>query len=143
MYKLNSELSNTIIRLQDGFQIPLVGGNSDYEEVKQWLSEGNTPEPEFTDAELLANAILRFESVVDAFIQSKIDVYNASNGVKFRDIDAFTKYAMNTASTHNVIANKFIVYADKIWKIVRDYQAVATAIPTDVEFQAVLDGVVF
>lgn len=99
--------------------------------------------PEFTDAELMDNAVLRFESTVDSFIQSKIDTYNKANNVKFKDIDAFTKYAMNTASAHNVIANKFIVYADKIWKAVRDYQATATTIPTDAQFKAVLDGVVF
>lgn len=29
-------------------------GNKEYELIKQWLAEGNTPEPEFTDAELLA-----------------------------------------------------------------------------------------
>lgn len=28
-------------------------GNSEYELIKQWLLEGNTPEPEFTDEELL------------------------------------------------------------------------------------------
>lgn len=27
-------------------------GNSEYEAIKQWLSEGNNPEPEFTEDEL-------------------------------------------------------------------------------------------
>lgn len=53
MYKLQQ---NSIKRLADGASIPLADGNRDYEEYKQWLSEGNIPEPEFTDAELLANA---------------------------------------------------------------------------------------
>lgn len=53
MYKLQQ---NGVKRLSDGAGIPLADGNMDYEEYKQWLSEGNTPEPEFTAEELLANA---------------------------------------------------------------------------------------
>jgi hypothetical protein len=91
----------------------------------------------------LEQAIARLESTTDDYIQSKIDEYNQSNGVKFKDIDSFTKYAVNTASEHNAIANKFIAYADNIWKTVREYQATATTIPTDAEFKVVLDGVAF
>ena len=32
--------------------VPKADGNRHYEEIKQWLSEGNTPEPEFTEEEL-------------------------------------------------------------------------------------------
>jgi hypothetical protein len=91
----------------------------------------------------LAQSIAHLESITDAYIQSKIDTYNLANGVKFKDIDAFTKYAINTASEQNAIANKFIAYADNIWKAVRTYQKTATTIPTDAEFKAVLDGVAF
>ena len=40
-YLLNGEMS-----------VPKADGNSEYELIKQWLSEGNIPEPEFTDEEL-------------------------------------------------------------------------------------------
>ena len=53
MYKLQQ---NSIKRLSDGASIPLANGNKDYEEYKQWLSEGGIPEPELTDVELLAQA---------------------------------------------------------------------------------------
>ena len=50
MYKLTS--GNMVLDLSygDGKSrfVPI-----EHEEYKQWLSEGNTPEPEFTDAELL------------------------------------------------------------------------------------------
>lgn len=32
--------------------IPKVNGNREYELIKQWLEDGNTPEPEFTEEEL-------------------------------------------------------------------------------------------
>ena len=32
--------------------VPKCDGNREYELIKQWLSEGNTPEPEFTEEEL-------------------------------------------------------------------------------------------
>ena len=32
--------------------VPMADGNREYELIKQWLLEGNTPEPEFTDIEL-------------------------------------------------------------------------------------------
>ena len=32
--------------------VPKADGNREYELIKQWLSEGNTPEPEFTEEEI-------------------------------------------------------------------------------------------
>ena len=87
--------------------------------------------------------IQHFTSVTTKYIEDKITQYNVANGVAFADIDAFTKYAVVTTSSHNAIAIKFITYADNIWKKVREYQATATTVPTDVEFKVVLDSVVF
>lgn len=53
MYKLNQY---GVTRLSDMISIPLADSNRDYEEYKEWLSKGNTPEPEFTAVELLTNA---------------------------------------------------------------------------------------
>lgn len=52
MYKLIGQ--NLVKRLADVAYIPFTDGNIDYEEYKQWLSDGNIPEPEFTDEELVA-----------------------------------------------------------------------------------------
>lgn len=49
MYKLQNQ---SIKRLSDGASIPICIGNKDYDEYLVWISEGNTPEPEFTEAEL-------------------------------------------------------------------------------------------
>ena len=38
--------------LNNTMSVPKANGNREYELIKQWLAEGNTPEPEFTDEEL-------------------------------------------------------------------------------------------
>ena len=53
MYRL-TQFGGSIIR-EDGACIPFADGNTDYEQYKQWLSEGNTPDPYVpTPAELNA-----------------------------------------------------------------------------------------
>ena len=39
--------------LNGTMSVPKADGNKEYELIKQWISEGNTPKPEFTDEELL------------------------------------------------------------------------------------------
>lgn len=43
--------------VNDEMTVPKANGNRHYELVKQWLAEGNTPEPEFTEEELAQKAI--------------------------------------------------------------------------------------
>ena len=50
MYKLIG--IDSVKRLANGACIPFANGNRDYEEYKFWLSEGNTPEPEYTEEEI-------------------------------------------------------------------------------------------
>ena len=38
--------------LNNTMYVPKADGNREYELIKQWLSEGNTPEPEFTEEEI-------------------------------------------------------------------------------------------
>ena len=38
--------------LNGTMSVPKADGNRDYEDIKLWLSEGNIPEPEFTEEEL-------------------------------------------------------------------------------------------
>lgn len=37
--------------------VPKADGNREYELIKEWLAHGNTPEPEFTEAELAQQVI--------------------------------------------------------------------------------------
>ena len=43
--------------LNGTMHVPNADGNREYELIKQWLLEGNTPEPEFTEAELTQQAV--------------------------------------------------------------------------------------
>ena len=43
--------------LNGTMSVPKADGNSEYELIKQWLSEGNTPDPEFTKEELQITSI--------------------------------------------------------------------------------------
>jgi len=79
MYKLNQ---NSVTRLADGACIPLADGNRDYEEYKQWLSEGNIPEPEFTQAEL--DAIAKEQAKQEAL--TKIATLEASQLRSIREL---------------------------------------------------------
>uniref|UniRef100_A0A6M3XMV2 Uncharacterized protein n=1 Tax=viral metagenome TaxID=1070528 RepID=A0A6M3XMV2_9ZZZZ len=53
MYKL---MKTGVQRLSDMAFIPDTPGNKDWREYKKWLSEGNTPDPEYTQTELDAQA---------------------------------------------------------------------------------------
>ncbi len=43
--------------LNGTMSVPKADGNKEYELIKQWLSEGNIPEPEFTEEELQITSI--------------------------------------------------------------------------------------
>ena len=43
--------------LNGTMSVPKAGGNIEYELIKQWLEEGNIPEPEFTEEEIEAKKL--------------------------------------------------------------------------------------
>lgn len=81
MYKLIGTIS--VKRLADGACIPFADGNTEYEEYKQWLANGNTPEAEFTDEELLAQKVA-YEVEVAKNLLSSTD-HKFLNGYKPKD----------------------------------------------------------
>ena len=42
--------------LNGTMSVPMADGNREYELIKLWIAEGNTPEPEYTEAEITAIA---------------------------------------------------------------------------------------
>lgn len=55
--------------------VPKVDGNREYELIKQWLDEGNTPEPEFTEEELRALIQNEFRQNRDSLLSTVVDHY--------------------------------------------------------------------
>ena len=100
MYKLQN---NSIKRLSDGAIIPIANGNMDYEEYKQWLSEGNTHEPEYTEEELLAKEALEAKQLAEQAKQLALDsiTVTTTSGKVFdgRDKDQVRMLSAIQAST--------------------------------------------
>lgn len=71
MYKLLGTVS--VQRLADGACIPFADGNRDYEEYKLWIAEGNTPEPELTEKELINQNQDKFRFERDSLLK-KVDI---------------------------------------------------------------------
>lgn len=86
MYKLQQ---NSILRLSDNASGILAVGNRDYDEYLVWVSEGNTPEPEFTDEELaeqlLATKIAEAKLYLNDTDHKELQRYKAKVG---EDLDA-------------------------------------------------------
>lgn len=56
--------------LNGTMSVPKSDGNREYEAIKQWLSEGNIPEPEFTEAELAQQAADKKIAEAKAYLAS-------------------------------------------------------------------------
>ena len=54
--------------LNGNMHVPKADGNSEYEAIKQWLAEGNTPEPEFTQTELDAMALVKLKAEAQTYL---------------------------------------------------------------------------
>ena len=71
--KLQADIDNpTVVTgyLVDGNKhVPIADGNRDYQEVQEWIAEGNIPDPAFTQQELDDYAIEENEVVQDSMIK--------------------------------------------------------------------------
>ena len=85
--------TNSVKRLADGAYIPFADGNRDYEEYKQWLSEGNTPEPEFTEEELQITSINKQIQEAKTYLAST-DFYMTVD--KYVELDEARKVELTT-----------------------------------------------
>ena len=59
--------------VNDIMNVPKANGNREYELIKKWLEEGNVPEPEFTEEELLAQKQAQFRAERDMLLK-KADI---------------------------------------------------------------------
>lgn len=70
--------------LNGTMSVPKAAGNREYELIKQWLTDGNTPEPEFTEEELLIQFQNKFRSERDSLL-TKVDI--EINKVEDKNLD--------------------------------------------------------
>lgn len=56
--------------LNGTMSVPKADGNKEYELIKEWLAQGNTPEPEFTEAELAQQALDKQIAEAKAYLAS-------------------------------------------------------------------------
>ena len=72
--------------LNGTMSVPMADGNKEYEAIKQWLSEGNTPEPEFTEEELAQQELQVKLNEAQAYL-TKTDYKMLNNYVPKEDED--------------------------------------------------------
>lgn len=68
-------------------------GNSEYELIKQWLEEGNTPWPEFTEKEIEAQRIQAIKSKASELVTSKYPDYKQLNIIRVQGVELETMSA--------------------------------------------------
>ena len=74
--------------------VPKADGNREYELIKQWLADGNTPEPEFTEKEIEAQRIQAIKSKASELISSKYPDYKQLNIIRVggAELEAMSAY---------------------------------------------------
>jgi len=91
----------------------------------------------------MEQAIRHFKDMTYTHINKRVLDYDVLNNTDYQNIESFAKYAAVTTSSRHAISVQFITWASNIWDAVNTYHSTLTAIPTNAEFKAVLDSVVF
>lgn len=79
--------------LNETMSVPKADGNIEYELIKQWLAEGNTPKPEFTEEELQITSINKQIQEAKTYLAST-DFYMAVD--KYAELDEARKVELTT-----------------------------------------------
>ena len=63
--------------LNGNMSVPKADGNMEYELIKQWIAEGNTPEPEFTEEEIQKQELqIRINEAKEYLVSTDHKFYN-------------------------------------------------------------------
>lgn len=111
------------VRREDGAEIPLVDGNTDYEAYKLWLAKGNKPDP-LPPPDIAG--------IVVAMVQSKLDEFARSRG--YDDVLSACTYAASAVPKFKAEGAYAVQARDAHWgtcyQILADVQAGRRALPT-------------
>lgn len=79
--------------LNGTMSVPKADGNLEYELIKQWIVEGNTPEPEYTEEELQITSINKQIQEAKTYLVST-DFYMTVD--KYAELDEARKVELTT-----------------------------------------------
>ena len=91
--------------------------HSENSEVIQWLSEGNTPEPEFTEKEIEAQRIQAIKSKASELISSKYPDYKQLNIIRIggAELETMSAYIDSIRKISNKAEQDGIKVEDVQW----------------------------
>jgi len=142
----NENQDGVVLTFKDGtiFSIPSLEIRYQYTDLfNEWVENGGIVEAFLTQTELFANATEDFTNKTNLFIYAKINEYNVANGTAFDNIHNCESYSRLDGYTHQVWCLQAWTWSARVWEAVRNYQTSITSIPTDEEFQTVLNDVGF
>ena len=92
-------------------------GNREYELIKQWLKEGNIPEPEFTEKEIEAQRIQAIKQKASELINLKYPDYKQLNIIRVggAELEAMSAYIDSIREVSNKAEQDGIKVEDVQW----------------------------
>lgn len=121
--------------LNDSIYVPNAIGNREYDAIQEWIALGNTPEPEFTPAELLVQT----KRELTQAIQNHLDTTAQASG--YDSIISASSYA-SVPGTFQAEGIAFTNWRTAVWDaaiiILAEVEAEIRAVPTVQELIAEL-----
>jgi hypothetical protein len=127
MYKLTEQ---GVLRLKDGYHIPFVEDNRDYQEYKKWLMLGNTPQEIYTEEEKYLMRVASFSNHVQEHLDKTAQTRN------YDGIMSLCTYATSTNEKFRREGQAGVEWRDAVWskcyEILEEVQAGTRTAPTDI-----------
>ena len=119
--------------LNGTMSVPMADGNREYELIKLWLAEGNTPEPEYTEAEIAEQT----KQMALTAVQNMLD--NAAKAKGYDSILSACSYAAYP-NPFQAEGQEFVAWRGAVWakcyEILGEVEAGTRPAPTVAELLA-------
>ena len=121
--------------LNGAMSIPMADGNREYELIKLWIADGNTPEPEYTEQELIEQT----KQMALTAVQNMLD--NAAKAKGYDSILSACTYAAYP-NPFQAEGQEFVAWRGAVWakcyEILGEVEAGTRPVPTVSELLAEL-----
>ena len=119
--------------LNGTMSVPMADGNREYELIKLWIAEGNTPEPEYTEAEIVEQT----KQMALTAVQNMLD--NAAKKKGYDSILSACSYAAYP-NPFQAEGQEFVAWRGAVWakcyEILAEVEAGTRPAPTVPELLA-------